>query len=43
MRDLKQIKQIHHCNIILLDLSKWLFLDQTKMVFDEMKTISYWK
>ena len=37
MRDLKKIKQIHHCNIIPLDLSKWVFLDQPKMVFDEKK------
>ena len=35
MRDLKKIR---HCNIIPLDLSKWVFMEQTKMVFDETKT-----
>ena len=40
MRDLKKIKRIRHCNIIPLDLPKWVFLDQTKMVFGETKTIS---
>ena len=43
MRYLKKIKQICHCNIIPLDLPKWVFLNQTKMVFDETKTISQWK
>ena len=43
MRDFKKIKQIHHCNIIPSDLPKWVFLEQTKMVFGEMKTISQWK
>ena len=43
MRDLKKIKQIRHCNIIPSDLSKWVFLEQTEMVFGEMKTISQWK
>ena len=44
MRDLeKKFKQIRHCNIIPLDLSKWAFLDQTEMVFYETKTISQWK
>ena len=43
MRDLKKIKQIRHCNIIPSDLPKWVFLDQTEMVFNEMKTISKWK
>ena len=37
MRDLKKIKQIRHCNIIPSDLPKLVFLDQTKMVFSEMK------
>ena len=40
MRDLKKFKQIRHCNITPSDLSKWMFLDQTKTVFDETKTIS---
>ena len=35
MRDLK--KKIRHCNIIPSDLPKWVFLEQTKMVFGEMK------
>ena len=43
MRDFKKIKQICHCNIIPLDLMKWVFLDQMKMVFGETKTISQWK
>ena len=43
MRDLKKIKQIRHCNIIPSYLPKWVFLDQTKMFFDETKTISQWK
>ena len=43
MRDLKKIKQIRHCNIIPSDLSKWVFLDQTETIFNEMKTISQWK
>ena len=38
-RDLKK-KQIRHCNIIPLDLLKWVFLEQTEMVFGETKTIS---
>ena len=42
MRDLKK-KQIRHCNIILSDLPKWVFLEQTKTIFDETKTISQWK
>ena len=42
MRDLKK-KQIHHCNIIPLDLPKWVFLEQTETVFDETKIISQWK
>ena len=41
MRDLK--KQNRHCNIIPSDLPKWVFLEQTKMVFGEMKTVSKWK
>ena len=40
MRDLKKIR---HCNIIPSNLSKWVFLEQTETVFDEMKTISQWK
>ena len=40
MRDLKKIKQICHCNIIPSDLLKLVFLEQTKTVFDETKTIS---
>ena len=43
MRDLKIIKQIRPCNIIPLDLPKWVFLEQTETNFDEMKTISQWK
>ena len=43
MRDLKKIKQIHHCNIIPSDFPKWVFLDQTEIIFDEMKTIYQWK
>ena len=44
MRDLKiKIKQIHHCNIILSDLPKWVFMEQTKTIFDETKTVSRWK
>ena len=43
MRDLKKIKQIHHCNIIPLDFPKWVFLEQTETVFGEMKNISKWK
>ena len=36
MRDLrKKKKQIRHCNIIPSDLSKWVFLEQTEMVFGE--------
>ena len=41
MRDLK--KQIHHCNIIPSDFLKWVFLEQTEMVFGEMNTIFKWK
>ena len=37
MRDFKKIKQIHHCNIIPSDLLKWVFLEQTEMVFSETK------
>ena len=37
MRDLK--KQIRHCNIIPLDLSKWVFLEQMETIFGETKTI----
>ena len=40
MRDLKKI---HHRNIIPSNLLKWVFLDQTKMVFNETKTIFQWK
>ena len=36
-------KQIHHYNIIPSDLPKWVFLEQTEMVFGEMKNISQWK
>ena len=45
MRDLKKIKikPIRHYNIIPSYLPKWVFLEQTEMVFDEMKTISQWK
>ena len=42
MRDLKK-KQIRHYNIIPSDLPKLVFLEQTKIVFDETKTISQWK
>ena len=38
MRDLK--KKIHHYNIIPSYFPKWVFLEQTETVFDEMKTIS---
>ena len=41
MRDLQ--KQIRHYNIIPSDLSKWVFLEQTEMVFGETKTIFQWK
>ena len=40
MRDLKNIKQIRHYNIIPSDLLKWVFLEQTETVFDETKNIS---
>ena len=41
MREIfKKIKQIRHYNIIPSDLPKWVFLEQTKMVFGERKTIS---
>ena len=43
MRYLKKIKQIRHYNIIPLDLPKWVFLEKTKMVFGETKTVSKWK
>ena len=43
MRDVKKIKQIRHYNIIPSDLPKWVFLEQTKTIFDETKTISQWK
>ena len=43
MRYLKKIKQIRLCNIIPSNLLKWVFLDQTEMVFGETKTISQWK
>ena len=44
MRDLyKKIKQICHCNIIPLDLPKWVFLEQTETVFSETKTVFKWK
>ena len=42
-KDLKKIKQIRHCNIIPLDLPKWVFLEQMEMVFGEMKFFSKWK
>ena len=32
-----------HCNIIPSDLPKWVFLEQTEMVFSETKTIFQWK
>ena len=38
MRDLK--KKIHHGNIIPSYFPKWVFLEQTKMVFGETKTFS---
>ena len=40
MRDLKKI---HHYNIIPSNFPKWVFLDQMKIVFGEMNTISHWK
>ena len=43
MRDLKKIKQIRYCNVIPLDFSKWVFLEQTETIFNEMKTIFQWK
>ena len=43
MRDLKKTKQICHCNIIPSDLPKWVFMEQTKTIFGETKTISQWK
>ena len=39
----EKFKQIRHCNIIPLDLLKWVFLEQMETIFDEMKTISQWK
>ena len=36
-------KKICHCNIIPSDLPKWVFMEQTKMVFGETKIISHWK
>ena len=36
MRDLKKIRHYH---IIPSNLLKWVFLEQTETVFDEMKTI----
>ena len=39
----KKMKHIRYCNIIPSDFSKWVFLDQTETIFDEMKTISQWK
>ena len=41
MRDLK--KQIRDCNIIPSDLPKWVFLEETEMVFGEMNTVFKWK
>ena len=41
MRDLK--KQIRHYNIIPSNLLKWVFLEQTKMVFGETKNVFKWK
>ena len=38
-----KIKQIHHCNIIRSDLSKWVFMEQTETIFDETKTLFQWK
>ena len=43
MRYLKKIKQIPHSNIIPSGLPKWVFLEQTEIVFNETKTISQWK
>ena len=40
MRDFKKIRHYH---IIPSDLPKWVFLEQTETIFDEMKTISQWK
>ena len=40
MRDLKNI---HHYNIIPSDLPKWVFLEQTETIFSETKIISQWK
>ena len=38
MRDLKKkFKQIRHCNIIPLDLPKWVFLDQTETILMKRK------
>ena len=31
---------MRYCNIIPSDLPKWVFLEQTEMVFGETKTIS---
>ena len=41
MRDSK--KTIRHYNIIPSDLPKWVFMEQTEIVFGETKTISQWK
>ena len=43
MRELKKIKQIRHYNIIPSNLPKWVFLEQTEIVFNERKNISQWK
>ena len=40
---MRYLKKIRHCNIIPSDLPKWVFLEQTEMVFSEMKTIYQWK
>ena len=34
---MRYLKKIRHCNIIPSYLSKWVFLEQTKIIFDEQK------
>ena len=40
---MRYFKKIRHCNIIPSYLPKWVFLEQTKTIFGEMKTIYQWK
>ena len=38
-----RLKKMRYCNIIPSDLPKWVFLEQTEMVFSETETIFKWK